>query len=174
LAPQHLIRAPQLMSDSGSPPVQADPAWPTLSFRYRSGRLTRAGQGAGRCAHSCWAFSNSATARGPLRSRCSVNRLRSVYRNSACCVSYITGMVAGGCSPRAARNRSRKASTGPGRIVSASGQQRWSARRRAVQWQLAGARHRHCGAGTTASPGEAAPWTGPFRDRHNGPVAAPR
>src|SRR5262249_50755242 len=29
----------------------------------------RAGQVVVRCAHSCWAFSNSATARGPLRRR---------------------------------------------------------------------------------------------------------
>jgi hypothetical protein len=38
---------------------------------------TEAGQVAARWAHSFWAFSNSATARGPLRRRCSVNRFRS-------------------------------------------------------------------------------------------------
>jgi len=78
--------AVRLVRETGKPIAQVAPsagASQALGHlgRHLPARLRTpgnlAGQGAGRRAHSCWALSNSAAARGPLRNRCSVNRFRS-------------------------------------------------------------------------------------------------
>lgn len=98
------------------------------------GPSTQAGQVAGRCAHSCWAFSNSATARGPLCSRCSgtacgrCTGTRSAVSHTSPARSHATAGVPSGDRPAVAIQRGaaagRQARTDPcaaGRVADHAG-----------------------------------------------------